>query len=54
MTCNDIAKEIWEFCIQKGIHLSAAHIPGMHNFTVDVASLNLKTIMTGCYSYSIY
>ena len=39
MMCYDIAKEMWEiFCIQKGVHLSAAHIPGIHNVAADVAS----------------
>ena len=43
MTCNDIAKEMWEiFCIQKGVHLSAAHIPGIHNVAADVASREFK------------
>ena len=35
MTRNDIAKEIWELCIQKGVRLSAAHIPGINNITAD-------------------
>jgi hypothetical protein len=27
-TCNSIALEIWEFCIQNEIRLTAAHLPG--------------------------
>jgi hypothetical protein len=27
-TCNSIALEIWEFCIQNQIRLTAAHLPG--------------------------
>ena len=38
MTMNAIAVEIWEFCISRGVHLSAAHIPGIHNTLADVAS----------------
>ena len=41
MTCNDTGKEIWGFCIQKGVHLSAARIPGIHNVTYDEASREL-------------
>ena len=42
ITCNDIAKEIWEFCIQKRVHLWAGHIPGIHNVTADLALLEFK------------
>ena len=38
MTINDMAVEIWEFCISAGAHISAAHIPGKHNIIADNAS----------------
>ena len=38
MTMNELAVEIWEFCRVKGVHLSAAHIPGIQNTLADVAS----------------
>ena len=31
-----------ELLIQKGVYLLAAHIPGNHNLTADVASLEFK------------
>ena len=30
-----LAADIWEFCNEKGIHISAAHIPGAKNTTAD-------------------
>ena len=36
--CNDIACEIWEMCMKSGVHISAAHIPGLHNILADTAS----------------
>ena len=41
MTCNDTGKEIWGFCIQKRVHLSAARIPGIHSVTYDEVSREL-------------
>jgi hypothetical protein len=38
MVLNDMAVDIWDYCIQKGIHISAAHIPGIHNVLADTAS----------------
>ena len=38
MVCNDIAVGIWEICIGLGVHISAAHIPGIHNVLADEAS----------------
>jgi len=40
--CNKLSSEIWQFCINKGIHMSAARIPGVHNVIVDVASRQFK------------
>jgi hypothetical protein len=38
MALNDLAVDIWEFCMQEGVHISAAHIPGAHNILADTAS----------------
>ena len=38
MTLNDMAVDIWEYCIDMGMHISAAHIPGVHNVLADTAS----------------
>jgi hypothetical protein len=35
---NDIAREIWFWCIKRHIHLSAAHIPGVDNVEADTLS----------------
>ena len=42
MTMNDMAVEIWEFCISAGAHISAAHIPGKHNIIADNASCQFE------------
>lgn len=34
-SCNKIAREIWYWCINKEIWLSAAHIPGSKNTVAD-------------------
>lgn len=36
--CNDIAKQIWAWCIERNIWLSAAHIAGVKNVEADEAS----------------
>ena len=33
--CNTIAKEIWQWCIDKQIWLTAAHVPGTKNVEAD-------------------
>ena len=38
MTLNDMAVQIWEYCLEAGLHISAAHIPGAHNVLADTAS----------------
>lgn len=30
-TCHALTKEIWEWCIPRGIRISTAHIPGKEN-----------------------
>ena len=36
--CNRLGKEIWEWCIDRNIWLSDAHIPGVHNIKADFES----------------
>ena len=38
MLCNNVTIEIWEFCIRRGVYISAAHIPGKENIIADLAS----------------
>ena len=38
LALNDIAVEIWLLCTEYDKHLSAAHIPGVHNVRADIAS----------------
>ena len=35
MECNSISKDIWLFCIEREIWISAAHIPGKNNTQAD-------------------
>ena len=37
-SCNSVAKKIWEWCIDRKIWLSAAHIPGKQNLIADFES----------------
>lgn len=36
--CNKLSQDIWQFCISHKVHISAAHIPGIHNVIADKAS----------------
>ena len=38
MVMNDLAVDIWSKAAERGIHISAAHIPGIHNVLADSAS----------------
>ena len=38
LPCNDIARQIWEWCIPRNIWLSISHIPGAINVIADQAS----------------
>lgn len=40
--CNRLGKEIWEWCIDRKIWLSAAHIPRVHNINADFESKRTK------------
>ena len=31
MLCNNVTKEIWEFCIKRGVYISPARIPAKEN-----------------------
>ena len=36
--CNDVAKNIWLFCVKNKIWITAAHIPGAENVIADYES----------------
>ena len=36
--CNEMAHQIWEWCSNRGIWLSACHIPGVKNVEADTES----------------
>jgi hypothetical protein len=36
--CDVLARQIWEWCIARGLWLSAAHLPGKDNIEADTAS----------------
>ena len=38
MVLNDMAVDMWEYCMDMGMRISAAHIPGIHNILADTAS----------------
>ena len=38
LLCNSMARDIWVWCKEKGIWLSASHIPGVDNVLADKAS----------------
>ena len=38
MLRNNVTTDIWEFCIKRGVYISAAHIPGKENLIADLAS----------------
>ena len=38
MLCNNVTTEIWEFCIKRGVHMPAAHIPWKDNIIADLTS----------------
>ena len=37
-TCNQLAEDIWIICMENGLHVSAAHVPGKQNILADIAS----------------
>ena len=36
--CNSLAREVWFWCIDRNLWLSAAHLPGTSNVAADKAS----------------
>ena len=40
--CNMITKQIWDFCIEKGVWLSAAHVLGRENVDADLESRKIN------------
>ena len=40
--CNHVAQMLWEWCIERGIWVSANHIPGVSNVAADKASRNFN------------
>ncbi|KAK2548065.1 hypothetical protein P5673_031834 [Acropora cervicornis] len=36
--CDEVAKKIWDWCIERGLWLSAVHIPGTMNVKADALS----------------
>ena len=41
--CNSIAKEIWEWCIERNLWISTVHIPGCNNVEGDLYSRELES-----------
>ena len=40
VACNEVAGEIWDWCEQRGLWLTIAHIPGVFNTVADYMSRN--------------
>ena len=38
LLCNQIARQLWVWCVQHGIWLSAVHMPGKQNVLADKES----------------
>ena len=38
MLCNNVTTKIWEFCIKRGVYISAVHSPWKENITANLAS----------------
>lgn len=38
LPCNQMAREIWEWCIPRGVWITVSHIPGKDNIVADRAS----------------
>ena len=36
--CNNLAKDIWKFCMKEKVCISAEHIPGCQNYMADFMS----------------
>lgn len=40
---NELAKTIWTWCVEKEIHISAGHIPGIDTVDADYLSRSIQT-----------
>ena len=40
--CNEVTNEIWSFCVDRGIWLSAAYVPGKDNVEADEESRRIN------------
>ena len=52
--CNDMALQIWSWCLTKGVWLSARHIPGAQNTEADQASRQFKESVEWSLSTSVF
>lgn len=41
-SCNRLAQELWNWCSERGIWLSASHVPGKENLEADFESRNFN------------
>ena len=52
--CNDVTKLIWSWCKDKGIWLSAAHIPGHENYIADYKSRHFQDNKEWSLNFSVF
>lgn len=43
--CNQITKELWTWCAQQDIWVTAVHIPGKENILADIRNLELREMI---------
>ena len=53
-TCKQLTKDIWIICMDKGTHVSAAHIPGKQNILADTASRKFHDVSEWMLSKNIF
>ena len=54
MLCNNLATKIWEFCIKRGVYISAAHIPGKENIIAGLVSREFQDSHEGMLSLEVF
>ncbi|XP_044165778.1 uncharacterized protein LOC122949786 [Acropora millepora] len=54
LNCNDMAIQIWEWCSQRNIWISASHIPGSTNVDVDKESRKINVSTEWSLSMIVY
>ena len=52
--CKQLTKDIWIICMDKGTHVSAAHIPGKQNILADTASRKFHDVSEWMLSKNIF